>query len=117
MVEKKFNFYNVFSIYYKNINISEIFYDSKIFRDYEDEIPIDPVLEYFTNYFGFFHIRYLNFIEFTDLELFNITLYKFKRKRRPIVTVKEVFNDFFFKIYKKGNKNSLNNKLYLVSFK
>jgi len=74
MVEKKFNFYNVYKIYYKNINESVFFYDLHTFRDFECETYADNLSKIYINYFGVFFYISSNFIIYTDLYILKTIL-------------------------------------------
>lgn len=110
MVEKKFNFYNFFKIYYKNINESVFFYNFNIFRDFEWEFYADGISKILINYIGVFFIISSNFILYTDLFLLKTFL---KKKKSPI-KIKFITKRFFYKIFL-GNyaffKNNKNNFL------
>lgn len=110
MAEKKFNFYNFFKFYYKNINESEFifFYDCDVFRDFEWELYADNISKVLINYIGFFYIISSNFIMYTDLCIFNTIL---KNRKPPMwanFKVKKLFYKTLIKNYTFIKKNNIN---------
>lgn len=108
MVEKKFNFYNFFKFYYKNMNESVFFYDCDTFRDFEWELYADNVSKVLINYIGFFFIISSNFVMYTDLFVFKTIL---KNRKPPIwanFKVKKIFYKTLIKNYTFIKKNNTN---------
>ena len=92
MVEKKFNFYNVYKTYYKNINESIFLYDLDTFRDFECEFYADNLSKIYINYFGIFFCISSNFILYTDLFVLN-TIFK---NKKPLLETKFNTKKLFF---------------------
>ena len=92
MVEKKFNFYNVYKIYYKNINESVFFYDLKTFRDFAWELYADNISRILINYFGIFFEVSSNFVLYTDLFILK-TIFK---NKKPLLETKFLTKRLFF---------------------
>ena len=118
MVEKKFNFYNVYNTYYKNINESVFFYDHDSFKDFEPELYIHNPNLILINYFGIFFCISSDFIINTNLFLLNTI---FKNKKKPLSTVFSVKKYFYktsfsYRFFFKKNKKLffLKKNLFLI---
>lgn len=111
MVEKKFNFYNVYKVYYKNINESVFFYDLNTFRDFECESFADNLSKIWINYFGIFFSISSNFVLYTDLFVLKTIIKNKKPLLETIFNVKKlffnkpVFNYTFINFIRKNNIN------------
>jgi hypothetical protein len=96
MVEKKFNFYNVYNLYYKNINKSVFFFNLNLQVVFDDFTQFKRENDYFENYFGMFEILRVNYIKLSDFILLN-TIYI--RRKEPIkrkIYLKKIFNHNYF---------------------
>lgn len=118
MVDKKFNFYNVYKFYYKNMNKSVFFYNLNVFKDFSSDLYAENISRFLINYFGVFSILASNFILYTDLCIIKTIL----NNRNPLLETKFNLKRIFFNnpilnytpvnFFKKNNIN-----LYLISLK
>lgn len=118
MVEKKFNFYNTYKFFYKNINESVFFYDTNIFRDFGWELYADNVSRIYINYFGIFYLISSNFVKYVDLYILNTI---FKNKKPPLESKFNVKKFFYKTCMNNHNKTNFfikfNFNNYLVCYK
>lgn len=118
MVEKKFNFYNAYKFYYKNVNKSVFFYNLNIFKDFDQDSYADNISRFLINYFGVFSLLMSNFILYTDLYIIKTIL----NNRRPLLETKfnllrifinkPILNYTPINFFKKNNTN-----LFLITLK
>lgn len=113
MVDKKFNFYNVYKIYYKNVNKSVFFYDYETTKNFRPDLYANSLSIFLINYFGIFYIRTYNFIKNSDNTILETILFKKKPPLKTNFKIKKFFlktsilNHIFTK---KGNK-----RVFLIS--
>lgn len=122
MVGKKFNFYNVYKvyyknkIYYKNINESVFLYDYKIIEDFDWLYDYERFSWVWVNYIGMFYILSVNFILYTNLCVLKTILYNRKPMIRPPFKTKKFF--FNVRLYDYNRINFLRkdtHNLFLIS--
>jgi hypothetical protein len=108
MVEKKFNFYNVFKVYYKNINKSVFFYDYSTIKNFRPELYANSLSIFFINYFGIFYTITSNFIFNSDIFIiFTISSNKLKLLK-TVFKIKKIFLNISiinYTFFKKNDKN------------
>jgi len=110
MVEKKFNFYTIFSSYYKNINKSvfSFLYVYDYVKDCRPDLDPGYSERLITNYFGIFYTISSNFIIYWDLNILNNINFFKKKILKSQFNLKKLF---FFDL----NLFS-NTRVYLCTF-
>lgn len=94
MVEKKFNFYNVYKVYYKNINKSVFFYDYDTIKNFRPDLYANSLSIFLINYFGIFYIIFYNFIKNSDRIILETILFN----KKPLLKTNFKIKKFFLKI-------------------
>lgn len=112
MVEKKFNFYKFYNIYYKiyykNVNESVesvFFYDYNTFQNFESGLYATRINKFLVNYIGIFYILTSNLIKYSDLFIFKTIL----KNRNPLMWADFKIKKIFYKT-SIINYHSLKNK-------
>jgi len=89
MVEKKFNFYNSYSFYYKSINKSLFLLESQLKVIFDDFTSFCNFEKYFENYFGNYELIKKKFIKITDFILIHtIFIRKINKYKQQVRHVK-----------------------------
>lgn len=115
MVEKKFNFYSIFTSYYKNINKTDkteflflFIYD--FIKDFRPELDPGYSERMLINYFGVFYILSNNFILYSNLNVLNCIIFNKRLKKDSRFNLKKIF---YLNVLKK--KKHLNKNIFLLN--
>lgn len=92
MVEKKFNFYNVYNSYYKNINKSVFFLNLNLQIILDDFTQFKRENDFFENYFGMFEILRVHYIKLSDFILLNTIYVRRKKPFKKKIFFKKIYN-------------------------
>jgi hypothetical protein len=110
MVEKKFNFYNIFNIFYKNINKSDFFFNTNYPRYFSCKSLVNAIDYFLLNCFTTFYTIQLRSTNLSEFRLISTIIDRKKKICNTNICNKKIFSIVLY--------NSLNTHIHnLLTFK